>query len=112
MNNGISEKDIRIKSMVQHKAPIWINSFATDSIDENWEYPNAEALKQQILNNHLIVNRIIERIAEIETQIEVIRSYPDGEINKSLRIHDARYEQDILQRIIELKTTVHSGGNS
>ncbi len=66
MNNGIAEKDIRMKSMVQHKAPLWINTFATDSINEN--HPNAEALKQQILNNQAIVETIHDIIEDYENQ--------------------------------------------
>jgi len=66
LNNGIVEKDIRMKSMVQHKAPLWINTFVTDSINENWEYPNAEALKQQILNNQAIVEALQKDLKETE----------------------------------------------
>ena len=98
------EKDIRLKSMVQHKAPIWINTFATDSITEDWEYPKAEALKQQILNNQAIVEKIKEFVRQ-QTVLE-LDGYKTLEECEAAGTSDAWW---LLELNKIFNSTVHSG---
>jgi len=64
--------------------------------------PFGQEAEKEAERNYQIVKRLEERIKELDGQIVKIQNSNDDR-NKSLAIHDAKYEQFILQKILEGK---------
>lgn len=67
-------------------------------------------MKSRVSESDLIVKRLKERIRELDRQIIKIQNSNDGR-NKSLDIHDAKYEQFILKQILSGEETVRTDGD-
>lgn len=67
------------------------------SILTNYGIDIATEIKQGITLKELLQ----QRIEELDNQIIKIQNRPDDAGNKSLAIHDAKYEQFILQKLQE-----------
>ena len=67
-------------------------------------------MKSKVSESDIIVKRIKKRIGELNNQIVKIQNSNDGR-NKSLSIYDAKYEQDILKRILRGEEPVRTDGD-